>query len=72
VELPAIPAAPRHVAGEDREEFDGSGIGFAAGEPTAVGAGRDAEDLGGRVVAQLGAPLQVAQNGQIGREALGE
>ncbi len=29
VDLPAIPARPRHVAGEDREEFDCSGIRVA-------------------------------------------
>ena len=72
MDFPAIPADPRDVAREDRQEPDGAGVGLAGAQPALVGSKGNAAESRGLGVGEPAAKLQGPKGGQIGAKALGE
>ena len=72
VDLPAVPAWPRHEAREDRQQPHGRRAGVAVLAPAPIGPGGHAEGLGYLCGGEARALLQRAQRGQIDRKAFGQ
>jgi len=66
LELPALPAIPRRVAGNDVQQLGGGWWWIVAGFPAGNGANGDAEGFGGLLVIQTDFKQPVAKGRQIG------
>ncbi|GAB0149314.1 hypothetical protein McPS_20540 [Marichromatium sp. PS1] len=67
-----MPVIPGHEACEDRKESECGGIGASGLEPAPIGALGDAAGLGGLLMREPAASLEIAQGGRIDREPFGE
>jgi hypothetical protein len=69
LDLPAVPAVPGHIPGEDRQKTQRRGWRIVLSAPAPEGPRGDATHRGGLLDTQAAEQLQRLQGGRIGREA---